>query len=223
MLHTEVAVRGAASKGLYRIPQKFWFLASHASSIKHPSPHWAQCSLVKWNVPEAADWSHSCLIFISTCSVGRFTSLTQSTTQGVPATTINTTFCLAPNSPIPKSEPHLKHFPLTGVYLQQYREQVARSFWKWKSDMHFPLSLETSYRTPPGKPLKPKYLAREDKSTALITYVTQQSYLPAVIQSVPSHRYFGVQTHEEKKKDKWRGGTISSLQKGCWCSEQLQP
>lgn len=110
MLHTEVAARGAASKALQRIPQKFCFLASHASSIKHPSPHWAQCSLAKWNVPEASDWS--CLILTYICPVGRFTSLRQSIIQAAP---VKITFCLAPNSPIPKSGLHLKRFPLTGV------------------------------------------------------------------------------------------------------------
>lgn len=110
MLCTEVGEREASSQGLYRIPQKFWFLASHGSSIKHSCPPWA-----KWNAPETPDWSHSCLIFMDICSVGRFTPLTQSIIQGVCSSYYNQHHILAPNSPIPKSSLHLKHFPLIGI------------------------------------------------------------------------------------------------------------
>lgn len=131
MLCTEVGERGAASQGLYRIPQKFWFLASHGSSIKHSSPPWAQCSWTKWNVPETSDWSHSCLIFMDICSVGRLMPLTQSIIQGVCSSYYSQHHILAPNSPIPKSGLHLKHIPLIGTAI--HREQCARTFWNGSS------------------------------------------------------------------------------------------
>lgn len=138
LLCTEAGARGAASKGLDRIPQEFWFLASRGSSTKHPSPHGAQGSWAKWNVPEAsaADWSHSCLILICICSGGRFYI---PHTQNKPASSsyCNHHHILAPNSPIPKSGFHLKPSPFISVNTQSttiHREQFARTFWNGSSE-----------------------------------------------------------------------------------------
>lgn len=55
----------------------------------------------------------------------------------------------------------------------------------------------------------------KEESPAFMTDVTQQSYLPAsniaVMQSVPSHRYFGAQKNGGEKKKKTSGRVVLFL------------
>lgn len=91
-------------------------------------------SLAKWNVPEASDWS--CLILIYICSVGRFTSLKPSIIQGVPATAVKTTFCLAPKWSPSETLPINRCITATTT-----QRTICQNFLKWFFWLAFPTFL----------------------------------------------------------------------------------